>query len=339
MADATTVPLGVPPRAGRPGGLPRRGRPAAVGDRSDQRREERRAQAARRGHPDRRALPVHQRPRDRGRAGHGRDPARPRRRRRPPGRQRLRGRLGRRRVAVRPARGGGPDARQLHPARARCWRASAGSSSATRAATGSAGGRSTCTSRRCARSGASIEYRNGYYFATSPGRLRGGEVRFPFVSVMGTENAMLAATLAEGTHDHPAGRPGARGRRPHRVPPGDGRRGRADLPRTRSRSRAASACAAPSTAVIPDRIEAGTFIVAAAVTGGQVTLEGAPCDHLGAFVETAGPGRRRRRPAGPTRSRSTARPLHDGGYRAPATSRPRRTRVSPPTSSHRRPCC
>ncbi len=47
--------------------------------------------------------------------------------------------------------------------------------------------------------GASIEYRNGYYFATSPGRLRGTEVRFPFVSVMGTENAMLAATLAEGT--------------------------------------------------------------------------------------------------------------------------------------------
>ena len=44
--------------------------------------------------------------------------------------------------------------------------------------------------------GASIEYRNGYYFATAPGRLRGGEVRFPFVSVMGTENAMLAATLA-----------------------------------------------------------------------------------------------------------------------------------------------
>src|SRR5215218_10169031 len=46
--------------------------------------------------------------------------------------------------------------------------------------------------------GADIDYRNGYYFATAPGRLRGGEVRFPFVSVMGTENAMLAATLAEG---------------------------------------------------------------------------------------------------------------------------------------------
>src|SRR4029079_14707716 len=46
--------------------------------------------------------------------------------------------------------------------------------------------------------GADIEYRNGYYFATAPGRLRGTEIRFPFVSVMGTENAMLAATLAEG---------------------------------------------------------------------------------------------------------------------------------------------
>ena len=88
------------------------------GDRADQRRQERRAQAAGRRDPDRRALPVHQRPRDRGRAGHGRDAARPRRRRRSPGRQRLRGRLGRRRVAVRPARGGRPDARQLHAARA-----------------------------------------------------------------------------------------------------------------------------------------------------------------------------------------------------------------------------
>src|SRR6187431_91239 len=46
--------------------------------------------------------------------------------------------------------------------------------------------------------GADIDYRNGYYFATAPGRLRGTEIRPPFVSVMGTENAMLAATLADG---------------------------------------------------------------------------------------------------------------------------------------------
>jgi UDP-N-acetylglucosamine 1-carboxyvinyltransferase len=46
--------------------------------------------------------------------------------------------------------------------------------------------------------GADVEYRNGYYYAKAPGRLRGGEVHFPQVTVMGTENAMLAATLAEG---------------------------------------------------------------------------------------------------------------------------------------------
>src|SRR5665811_1611389 len=36
--------------------------------------------------------------------------------------------------------------------------------------------------------------------------------------------------------------------------------------------------------VIPDRIEAGTFVVAAAVAGGHVTLQGAPCEHLRAFL-------------------------------------------------------
>src|SRR5258706_8480796 len=46
--------------------------------------------------------------------------------------------------------------------------------------------------------GAQIDYRNGYYFATAPGRLRGTEIRFPFVSVMSPENTLLPATLAEG---------------------------------------------------------------------------------------------------------------------------------------------
>ena len=36
--------------------------------------------------------------------------------------------------------------------------------------------------------------------------------------------------------------------------------------------------------MVPDRIEAGTFIVAAAATGGRVRLEGARCDHLTAFL-------------------------------------------------------
>jgi UDP-N-acetylglucosamine 1-carboxyvinyltransferase len=135
--------------------------------------------------------------------------------------------------------------------------------------------------------GAQIEYRNGYYFATAPGRLRGAEVRFPFVSVMGTENAMLAATLADG---HTLIRPAAQ------EPEVDDliaflQKMGADVERTfpdtieidgKKRLRGAEHH------VIPDRIEAGTFIVAGAVTGGRITLTGAPCEHLGAFVDAVG---------------------------------------------------
>jgi UDP-N-acetylglucosamine 1-carboxyvinyltransferase len=135
--------------------------------------------------------------------------------------------------------------------------------------------------------GAQIEYRNGYYFATAPGRLRGAEVRFPFVSVMGTENAMLAATLADG---HTIIRPAAQ------EPEVDDLIGflqkmGADVKRTyhdtieidgKRRLRGADHH------VIPDRIEAGTFAVAGAVTGSRITLTGAPCEHLGAFIEVVG---------------------------------------------------
>lgn len=135
--------------------------------------------------------------------------------------------------------------------------------------------------------GAQIEYRNGYYFATAPGRLRGTDVRFPFVSVMGTENAMLAATLAEG---HTVIRPAAQepevddliaflckmGAEVERTSP--------DTIEVEGRRRLRGA----DHRVLPDRIEAGTFVVAGAVTGGRLTLTGAPCDHLGAFVEVVG---------------------------------------------------
>jgi UDP-N-acetylglucosamine 1-carboxyvinyltransferase len=132
--------------------------------------------------------------------------------------------------------------------------------------------------------GAEIEYRNGYYFATAPGRLRGAEVRFPFVSVMGTENAILAATLADG---HSVIRPAAR------EPEVDDlivflQKMGAEIERTypdtievngKRRLRGAEH------RVIPDRIEAGTFVIAGAVTGGRITLTSAPCEQLGAFLE------------------------------------------------------
>jgi UDP-N-acetylglucosamine 1-carboxyvinyltransferase len=162
--------------------------------------------------------------------------------------------------------------------------------------------------------GAEIAYRNGYYFATAPGRLRGGEVRFPFVSVMGTENAMLAATLAEGqTIIRPAAQEPEvddlilflqkMGAEVERIYP--------DTIEVHGRKRLRGA----EHHVIPDRIEAGTFAIAAAMTGGQVTLHGAPCDHLGAFIEAVGR-------AGVSLSCGTdtievdGRALDDGGYRA-----------------------
>ena len=131
--------------------------------------------------------------------------------------------------------------------------------------------------------GAEIEYRNGYYFAKAPGRLRGGRVTFPQITVMGTENAMLAAVLAVGhTVIEPAAQEpeiddliaflqdmGAQVERtaPNRIEV-EGRR----------RLRGAQH------AVVSDRIEAGTFVVAAAVTHGRITVTDAPCDHLSALL-------------------------------------------------------
>jgi UDP-N-acetylglucosamine 1-carboxyvinyltransferase len=131
--------------------------------------------------------------------------------------------------------------------------------------------------------GATVEYRNGYYFAQAPGRLRGGNVVFPHVTVMGTENAVLAATLADG---HTTIRPAAQepeiddligllqamGAEVERTAP--------DVIEVEGRRRLRGA----THHTIADRIEAGTFAVAAAITGGDVTLRGAPSEHLGAFL-------------------------------------------------------
>jgi UDP-N-acetylglucosamine 1-carboxyvinyltransferase len=135
--------------------------------------------------------------------------------------------------------------------------------------------------------GAEIEYRYGYYYAKAPGRLRGTEIRFPFVTVMGTENAMLAATLAEG---HTVIRPAAQEPEVDDLIAFLNKMG-AEVERTyvdtievhgKKRLRGAEHN------VMPDRIEAGTFAIAGGVTGGHVVLEGADCDTMTAFVEVLG---------------------------------------------------
>ena len=135
--------------------------------------------------------------------------------------------------------------------------------------------------------GASIDYRYGYYYAKANGRLRGTEIRFPFVSVMGTENALLAATLATG---HTIIRPAAQepeiddliaflqkmGAEVERTYP--------DTIEVEGRKRLRGG----EHRVMPDRIEAGTFAIAAGVTGGHVILENADCDSMNALVEVMG---------------------------------------------------
>jgi UDP-N-acetylglucosamine 1-carboxyvinyltransferase len=135
--------------------------------------------------------------------------------------------------------------------------------------------------------GAEIEYRNGYYYAQAPGRLRGGEVLFPQVTVMGTENAMLAATLAEGTTMiRPAAQePEIDDLIAFLVEMGaDVARTAPDVIEVHGRKRLRGA----NHVVVPDRIETGTFLVAAAVTGGHVLLENAACAHVGALTELFG---------------------------------------------------
>jgi UDP-N-acetylglucosamine 1-carboxyvinyltransferase len=132
--------------------------------------------------------------------------------------------------------------------------------------------------------GASIDYRYGYYYAKAPGRLRGTEIRFPIVSVMGTENAMLAATLADG---HTVIRPAAQ--EPEvddlieflQKMGADVRRTYPDTIEVEGKRRLRGA----DHKVMPDRIEAGTFAIAAGVTGGRITLEDVNCDHLEALVQ------------------------------------------------------
>jgi UDP-N-acetylglucosamine 1-carboxyvinyltransferase len=136
--------------------------------------------------------------------------------------------------------------------------------------------------------GAEIDYKWGYYYARVPGGLRGADLRLAEASVTGTENLLMSAVLAAGrtTIRNAAAEPevdnlidflNAMGGRVKRdetdvhtitvdgVSPGDLHGAHIE--------------------VIPDRIEAGSFAIAAAVTGGELFLEGARADHLGSFLD------------------------------------------------------
>ncbi|MGB0746618.1 MAG: UDP-N-acetylglucosamine 1-carboxyvinyltransferase, partial [Alphaproteobacteria bacterium] len=135
--------------------------------------------------------------------------------------------------------------------------------------------------------GARIELRDGYVFAeTARGgkdRLRGAKITFPKVSVGATENLVMAATLAEGRTEllNAAQEPEvvdlchclkAMGAQisgigtSHLIIDGVERLG------------------GVTHQVVADRIEAGTFAVAAGMTGGELILKNGRLDHLGSLV-------------------------------------------------------
>ena len=122
--------------------------------------------------------------------------------------------------------------------------------------------------------GATITIDNGYIDAKAPNGLQGNDIHFDVVTVTGTENLMIAAVLARGvTHLHNAAR------EPEVV----------DLANFLNTlgakiEGAGSECiritgvkqlGGGEHAVMPDRIEAGTFLTAAALTRGKIKLKNA----------------------------------------------------------------
>ncbi|GAA0468596.1 UDP-N-acetylglucosamine 1-carboxyvinyltransferase [Alkalibacillus silvisoli] len=131
--------------------------------------------------------------------------------------------------------------------------------------------------------GATIEVGNGYVEAFANGRLHGARIYLDFPSVGATENLMMAAALAEGTTiiENCA-------REPEIV----------DLANFINQMGGKVIGAGTETiriegvpslqgvehTIIPDRIEAGTFMVAGAITGGDIIVEGAIPAHLRSLI-------------------------------------------------------
>jgi UDP-N-acetylglucosamine 1-carboxyvinyltransferase len=133
------------------------------------------------------------------------------------------------------------------------------------------------------RMGAQIELRGGVVEAKAD-RLRGADIHFDTVTVTGTENVMMAATLAEGVT-----RISNAAREPEIVDLAD------LLTKMGAKIEGAGAQTITITGVealggvdhtiIPDRIETGTFIVAAAITGGEIEITNCEPSHLAAVIE------------------------------------------------------
>ena len=132
--------------------------------------------------------------------------------------------------------------------------------------------------------GAIVELADGYIQARAPDGLTGARVVFPMVSVGATENALIAASLAKGTSElvNVAREPEISDLAECLIAMGARISGHGtDTIIVEGVDRLGDA----THAVIPDRIEAGTFAIAALITGGDLTLTRAQPRHLDSLLD------------------------------------------------------
>ena len=143
--------------------------------------------------------------------------------------------------------------------------------------------------------GAQIAVEHGYILAQAPGRpgaepgrggLRGARITTDMVTVTGTENLLMAATLAEGETllENAAQEPEIADLAELLIAMGAQIEGHGS---SRIRILGVPRLHAPAVPhqIIPDRIETGTFLCAVAAAGGDVLLQGARADHLDAVID------------------------------------------------------
>ncbi|MBX3299506.1 MAG: UDP-N-acetylglucosamine 1-carboxyvinyltransferase [Acidobacteria bacterium] len=132
--------------------------------------------------------------------------------------------------------------------------------------------------------GAVVSLESGDVVARAPkGRLTGAEVEFEKVTVTGTENVMMAASLADGrtTIRNAACEPEIDDLAELLNKMGARIRGAGTTEITID---GVETLGGAEHTIIPDRIETGTFLVAAAITGGEIEVKGCGPEHLGAVI-------------------------------------------------------
>jgi UDP-N-acetylglucosamine 1-carboxyvinyltransferase len=131
--------------------------------------------------------------------------------------------------------------------------------------------------------GAKVKVGNGFIEAEVDGRLKGAKIYLDFPSVGATENIMMAATLAKGTTiiENVAKEPEIVDLANFLNKMGANVRGAGT---GTLRIEGVDVLFGADHNIIPDRIEAGTFMVASAITGGNVLVQGAVPEHLSSLI-------------------------------------------------------